>query len=113
MPADGLYRFTALLPNAAATASLQFDFLTAPLPLAAGAPTGGVYPYSGYTQFKAGLPCHFTLDVQGLAGGDARLQVQGESLPPGPLGQLVLYPEASVGGALWPRPNPARQGLAA
>ncbi len=96
VPADGPYRFTALLPNAAATATLQFDFLTAPLPLAAGAPAGGVYPYSGYTQFKAGLPCHFTLDVQGLAGGDAQLQVQGESLPAGPLGQLVLYPQASV-----------------
>lgn len=99
VPADGPYKFTALLPNAAATATLQFDFLTAPLPLAAGAPTGtpSVFPYSGYTQFKAGLPCHFTLDVFGLAGADTQLLVQGESMPQGPLGQLVLYPGASVG----------------
>jgi hypothetical protein len=98
VPADGPYRFTVLLPNATATASLQFDFLTAPLPLTAGTPTGtpAVTPYSGYTQFKAGLPSHFTLDLLGLAGGDAQLLVQGESLPRGPLGQLVLYPEASV-----------------
>ncbi len=98
VPVDGPYRFTAILPNGTATAQLQFDFLTAPLALTAGAPTGSpaTYPYSGYTEFKAGIPSHFTLDILGLAGGDASLLVQGESLPLGPLSQLTLYPEASV-----------------
>ena len=98
VPADGPYLFTAILPNSTAAAALQFDFLSTPLALTAGAPAGApaTYPYSGYTQFKAGVPYHFTLDVQGLNGGDAQLIVQGESLPQGPLGNLTLYPEASV-----------------
>jgi peptidoglycan hydrolase-like protein with peptidoglycan-binding domain len=96
--ADGPYLFTAILPNSTATAALQFDFLSAPLALSAGTPSGTptTYPYSGYTQFKAGIPYHFTLDVQGLNGGDAHLLVQGESKPQGPLGNLTLYSEASV-----------------
>ena len=98
VPADGPYVFTAILPNSTAAAALQFDFLSTPLALTAGAPAGApaTYPYSGYTQFKAGVPYHFTLDVQGLNGGDAQLWVQGESLPQGPLGNLTLYPKASV-----------------
>ena len=98
VPADGPYSFTVVLPNPTATAALQFDFLSTPLTLSAGAPSGSptTYPYSGYTQLKAGVPYHFTLDVQGLSGGDAQLLVQGESLPQGPAGNLTLYPEASV-----------------
>jgi hypothetical protein len=98
VPVDGPYRFTGVLPNTTASAALQFDFMTTPLALSAGAPTGSpaTYPYSGYAQFKAGIPNHFTLDFQGLAGGDAQLLVQGESVPLGPLSQLRLYPEASV-----------------
>ena len=94
VPADGPYSFTAILPNATATVTLQFDFLTTPLMLNAVA-SGDTSP-TNYTQFKAGIPCHFTLDFQGLAGGDAKLLVQGETLPLAPLSQLVLYPEASV-----------------
>ena len=98
VPADGPYQFTAILPNNTASVSLQFDFLSTPLALNAGTSAGNpaTFPYSGYTQFKAGVPYHFTLDFQGLAGGDAKLLVQGEALPQGPLGQLTLYPEASV-----------------
>ncbi len=98
VPADGPYSFTAVLPNATATAALQFDFLSTPLALTAGAPVGTpvTFPYSGYTQFKAGVPYHFTLDLQNLSGGDGQLLVQGEKLPSGPLGNLTLYPETSV-----------------
>ena len=94
VPADGPYSFTAMLPNATATVTLQFDFLTTPL-MSNAVVSGGTAP-TNYTSFKAGIPCHFTLDFQGLGGGDAKLLVQGETLPLGPLSQLVLYPEASV-----------------
>jgi hypothetical protein len=99
VPTDGPYSFTAVLPNATATAALQFEFLSAPLALSAGAPSGtpATFPYSGYTQLRAGVPYHFTIDLQGLNGGDGHLSVQGETLPPGPIGKLTLYPEASVG----------------
>jgi hypothetical protein len=98
VPADGPYQFTAILPNNTTSVSLQFDFMSTPLTLIAGASTGNpaTFPYSGYTQFKAGIPYHFTLDFQNLAGGNAKLLVQGEALPQGPLGQLTLYPEVSV-----------------
>jgi Neuraminidase-like domain/Putative peptidoglycan binding domain/Salmonella virulence plasmid 28.1kDa A protein len=98
VPADGPYNFMAILPNNAASAALKFDFLTGPLTLNAGTPSGSpaIYPYSGYTQFKAGVPYHFTVDFQDLSGGDAKLLVQGEALPQGPLSQLTLYPETSV-----------------
>jgi peptidoglycan hydrolase-like protein with peptidoglycan-binding domain len=98
VPADGPYSFTAVLPNSSATAALQFDFLSTPLALTAGAPTGSpaTYPYSGYTQLKAGVPYHFTLDFQGLNGGDAQLLARGESMPQAPVGKLTLYPEVSV-----------------
>ncbi len=98
VPADGPYNFKAILPNNTASAALQFDFMTAPLTLNAGAPTGtpATYPYSGYTEFKAGIPYHFMVDFQALGGGDAELLVQGEALPQGPLSQLRLYPEISV-----------------
>ena len=98
VPADGPYLFTAILPNNTASVALQFDFMSSPLTLAAGAPSGApsAFPYAGYTQFKAGVPYHFTVDFQGLGGGDAKLLVEGEAFPQGPLGQLRLYPEASV-----------------
>jgi peptidoglycan hydrolase-like protein with peptidoglycan-binding domain len=91
-PADGPYKFTISLPNNTASAILQFDFLTQPLIAGSGA-TG---PVSNFAQFKAGIPCHFTLDYLNLGGGDAAIQIQGETIPQGPLSQLVLYPAASV-----------------
>jgi len=94
VPVDGPYSFTAILPNATATVTLQFDLLSTPLMLNT-VESGNTSP-SKYTLLKAGIPCHFTLDFQGLAGGDAKLLVQGETLPLGPLSQLLLYPEASV-----------------
>ena len=92
VPADGPYNFTAILPNSTASAALQFDFMTMPL-IAGNSPTNSI---NGFAQFKAGIPYHFTLDFQGLAGGDAKLLVQGEALPLGSLSQLSLYPETSV-----------------
>src|SRR5262249_34304396 len=91
-PADGPYKFTVTLPNNTASAILQFDFLTQPLIPAPG--TAG--SLSNFAQFKAGIPYHFTLDYLNLGGGDAAIQVQGETMPQGPLSQLVLYPAASV-----------------
>jgi hypothetical protein len=61
-PVDGPYKFTVTLPNSAASAILQFDFLTQPLIPAPG-PTGSL---SNFAQFKAGTPYHFTLDYLNL-----------------------------------------------
>jgi peptidoglycan hydrolase-like protein with peptidoglycan-binding domain len=92
-PADGPYKFTIALPNNnTASAILQFDFLTQPLIAGSGA-AGSL---SNFAQFKPGIPYHFTLDYLNLGGGDAAIQVQGETIPQGPLSQLVLYPAASV-----------------
>jgi peptidoglycan hydrolase-like protein with peptidoglycan-binding domain len=95
VPADGQYLFTVILPNNTSTATLQFDTLGAPLPLNTGIPLGSPATY-GPTKFQAGIPCHFKMDIQGLSGGDASVLIQGENLPQGPLGQIVLYPETSV-----------------
>ena len=91
-PVDGPYKFTVTLPNSAASAILQFDFLTQPLIPALG-PTGSL---SNFAQFKASTPYHFTLDYLNLGGGDAAIQVQGETIPQRSIGQLVLYPVSSV-----------------
>jgi Neuraminidase-like domain/Salmonella virulence plasmid 28.1kDa A protein len=91
-PVDGPYKFTVTLPNSAASAILQFDFLTQPLIPAPG-PTSSL---SNSAQFKAGTPYHFTLDYLNLGGGDAAIQVQGETISQGSLDQLVLYPASSV-----------------
>jgi peptidoglycan hydrolase-like protein with peptidoglycan-binding domain len=91
-PADGPYKFTVTLPNNAASAILQFDFLTQPLIPAPGV-SGSL---SNFAQFKAGIPYHFTLDYLNLGGGDAAIQVQGETMPSGSLRQLGLYPASSV-----------------
>lgn len=91
-PVDGPYKFTITLPNNTASAILRFDFLTQPLIPA----LGGAGALSNFAQFKAGVPYHFTLDYLNLGGGDAAIEVQGETIPRGPLSQLVLYPAASV-----------------
>ena len=91
-PADGPYKFTVTPPNTTAWAILQFDFLTQPF--ISGSGTAG--SLSNFAQFKAGIPYHFTLDYLNLGGGDAAILVQGETIPQGPLSQLVLYPATSV-----------------
>jgi peptidoglycan hydrolase-like protein with peptidoglycan-binding domain len=91
-PADGPYKFTVTLPNNTASVVLRFDFLTQPLIPRPGTADS----LSNFAQFKAGIPYHFTLDYLNLGGGDAVIQVQGETIPQGPLSQLGLYPAASV-----------------
>jgi hypothetical protein len=91
-PADGPYKFTVTLPNNNSSATLRFDFPTQPLIPAPGS-TGTL---SNFAQFKAGVPYHFTFDCLNLGGGDAAIQVQGETIPQGPLSRLALYPTASV-----------------
>ena len=91
-PVDGPYKFTVTLPNSAASAILQFDFLTQPLI----PPPGPTSSLSNFAQFKAGIPYHFTLDYLNLGGGDAAILVQGETITQGWLDQLALYPASSV-----------------
>ena len=64
---------------------------------------------ASYLELKPGIPYRFTLDLQNLNGGEARLLVQGETLPKDRLSQLTLYPSAAMRGAeqrpvcCWPR----------
>lgn len=45
------------------------------------------------------MPYRFALEVKNLNGGQARLLVQGETLPKGPLSQLKLYPATALDAA--------------
>ncbi|HEY0609789.1 MAG TPA: neuraminidase-like domain-containing protein, partial [Chitinophaga sp.] len=96
VPASGAYRFYIPLAKNM-TAHLHFDHLVGPL-LTGGAGASGV-EVSTYTELKAGTLYHFTLDLQNLSNGDARLLVQSELLPKGALTQLRLYPHHSIAQA--------------
>ncbi|HLN62155.1 MAG TPA: neuraminidase-like domain-containing protein [Symbiobacteriaceae bacterium] len=101
VPAPGAYRFYLTLEKQAAEAELRFAHLPNPVfsgtALADGA-TLGDQP-DEYVELKPGTLYHFTLKLGQLNGGDARLLVQGETLPKGALDQLPLYPQAAVAAA--------------
>ena len=45
-----------------------------------------------FVELKPGVPYRFTLDLKKLNGGEARLLVQGETIPKESVSQLTLYP---------------------
>jgi GH18 family chitinase len=96
VPSDAPYRFFAELGKQNAQVSFQFDFLASPLLL--GVAGNAAAEIAGFVELKAGIPYHFTFDVQNLGGGDASLLVQGETMPKGSLTQLTLYPQSVVDG---------------
>ncbi|MGA2704759.1 MAG: neuraminidase-like domain-containing protein [Isosphaeraceae bacterium] len=94
VPSSGPYRFFAQLGKKGAQVALGFDFLPDPLIQDVAASDGA--ELSAAVDLKAGVTYHFTFDARNLGGGDARLLVQGETLPKDQLSQLTLYTQSSV-----------------
>ncbi|MES2936801.1 MAG: neuraminidase-like domain-containing protein [Pseudomonadota bacterium] len=102
VPATGAYRFFIGLDAQNAEAALSFPHLPEQVFVkgVAAAPKAelGGQP-AEYLELQAGTLYRFSLDLTKLGGGNARLLVQGESLPKGPLSRLALYPGAAMDGA--------------
>ena len=99
VPVAGAYRFYVVLDKQGAAFELRFDHLPEPVFLKDVAPRDGAVFGGGANEFlelKPGLPYRFTLAVTKLGGGEARLLVQGETLPKDGLGQLALYPLSTI-----------------
>jgi hypothetical protein len=91
----GAYRFFIELDKQNAEAELRFAHLPQPVFLTGTASSDNATLGNGPNEFlelKAGVPYRFTLELKNLNGGQARLLVQGETLPKGSLSQLQLYP---------------------
>ncbi len=98
----GAYRFFIELERQNAEAELRFAHLPEAVFLKGTAATDNATLGSGPNEFlelKAGVPYRFALEVKNLNGGQARLLVQGETLPKGPLSQLKLYPATVLDAA--------------
>jgi hypothetical protein len=99
-PTDGPYRFFAELGNAGAQAKFHLDspdpaaLFTDPIIQATATNDGD--EASQFVQLKGGVAYHFTLDFWSLGAIGARMLVQGENLPKGPLSQLVLFPQEAI-----------------
>ena len=97
---DGPYRFFAELGNLGVQAVFRIDspdptaLITNPVIQATAAKDGD--EASQFVQLKGGVAYHFTLDFLNLGAAGAKMLVQGETLPKGPLNQLVLYSQQSV-----------------
>lgn len=102
VPITGAYRFYVELDKQNARAELRFPHLPEPVLVrgTAGADhaTLGDQP-NEYLELKAGVLYRLSLELKHLNGGDARLLVQGETVPKGPLSQLTLYPAAAIEAA--------------
>jgi len=102
VPTDGPYRFLAELGNLNAQVTFQLEspdptaLFTSPILLATAAKDGD--EASRFVTLKGGVPYHFTLDFLSLGKAGARLLIQGEALPKGPLSQIILYPEQAIVG---------------
>jgi len=101
VPTDGPYRFFAELGNVGATALFE---LTAPSssPLLANpiipntAATINNDEVSQFVTLQGGIFYQFNLTFSNLGSNGARLLIQGENLPKGPLSQIVLCPLTSA-----------------
>ncbi len=102
VPAPGTYRFFVALAKQNAEAELRFDHLPDPVFLSGAAAANnavlGDQP-NEFLELKAGIPYRFTLELKKLNGGEARLLVQGETLPKDGVSQLKLYPSSAMAGA--------------
>ena len=102
VPIPGAYRFYVELDKQNAQAELRFPHLPEPLLLKGTAGTKhatlGDQP-NEYFELKAGVLYRLSLELKHLNGGDARLLVQGATVPKGPLSQLKLYPVAAIEAA--------------
>ena len=87
--ASGAWRFYIELDKANATAELRFPHRTDAILVAGTAAADGAV-LQQFIELKAGVSYRFELRLAALGGGQARLLVQGESLPKGALSRLVL-----------------------
>ncbi len=98
-PTAGAYRFYIELDKQNAEAELRFPHRSEPVFLKGAAAadhfTLGDQP-NEFLELKAGVLYRFSLDLKKLNGGEARLLVQGENLPKGPMSQLTLYSAAAI-----------------
>lgn len=102
VPTPGAYRFNVALDKQNAEAALRFDHLPDPVFLSGVAAADNAVLGNQPNQFlelKPGIPYRFSLDLKELNGGEARLLVQGESLPKAGIAQLTLYPMSAMAGA--------------
>lgn len=94
VPSAGAYRFYIVLDKQNATAELRFDHLPEPLFLSGTtAEDNAVFgdKPGEYLELEPGILYSFSLERALVGGGDAKLLVQGETLPKGQLKQLSLY----------------------
>ncbi|CAH1073230.1 neuraminidase-like domain-containing protein [Candidatus Nitrotoga sp. 1052] len=102
VPTAGAYRFSIELDKQHTEAELRFPDMPEPVFLKGKA--AGDHAMLGnqpkeFLELKAGVLYRFALNLKKLNGGEARLRVQGETLPKGPLSQLTLYPIAAINAA--------------
>jgi hypothetical protein len=93
-PATGVFRFAVHVADPGTTVELRFAHL--PDPVVAATAAAADFEPSAAVELRAGTAYGFQLDVDGLAGGDVSVLVEGASLPKGPLSRLRLHPEAAV-----------------
>jgi len=99
---DGPYRFFAELGNLNAQVAFRLDSpdptALLPNPTIQQIASKDEDEASQYVQLKGGVAYPFTLDFQNLGANGARLLIQGENLPKGPLSQILLFPQEAVSG---------------
>jgi hypothetical protein len=102
VPTPGAYRFMIELEEQGAEAELRFEHLPTSVFLQGVAGSGnttlGVKP-TEFLDLKPGLLYRFTLTLKNLAGGRARMLVEGETLAKDDLSQLSFYPASALNSA--------------
>lgn len=102
VPVAGAYRFFVALDKQNAAVEIRFEHLPGGLfwsgTGAADEAVLGDKPIE-YIELKPGILYRFTVKLRNLGGGDARILVQGETVPKDDLSQLRLYPVSSLSGA--------------
>jgi hypothetical protein len=102
VPTAGAYRFYLALDRAGAQVALRFDHLADPTFWSGTAAADGDILGGEPEQFielKPGIAYRFHVELHNLNGGNARLSVQGETLPKDTLAQLALSPLAAIDAA--------------
>jgi hypothetical protein len=98
VPSTGAYRFYVEMDKQNIEAMLSFPHRPEAV-LVQGVAGNDNAMLSEYLELKAGILYPLSLDLRNLTVGDARLLVQGETVPKGPLSQLTLYPAATIDAA--------------
>lgn len=99
VPETGAYRFFIELDSEGMAGELRLPHLADPVFLSGEALADGCQLGTEPEQFvelKAGVRYRFSLLLTRLSLGGARLTVQGETLPKGRLGRLLLHPAKAV-----------------